>query len=153
MSQAQAIVAGMLEQDAFSRWLGIRLTSIDEGQVELEMAVRDDMLNGFGQCHGGILFALADSALAFSSNSPGRVAVSIDNSIAYAAPSEQGDLLRTQVEEIRRGRRISLYSIRLLNQRSEIVALFRGTVYRTKMNHDVENGSPQTKRGTQERDS
>jgi len=153
LSQAEAIVAHMLLQDAFSRWLDIRLISVNEGQVDLEMAVRHDMLNGFGRCHGGILFSLADSALAFSSNSPGRVAVSVENSIAYAIPVERGDILKTRVEEIRRGARVSLYSIRLENQQGETVALFRGTVYRTGTLHDTGNAALKTKSGAQEKDS
>lgn len=133
--RSHSIVEQMLAQDPFSRWLGVDIARLEEGRVELTMKVRAEMLNGFGRCHGGILFSFADSSLAFSSNSPGRIAVSVDNSIAYSRPVHAGDVLSTRVEEIRRGHNISLYSIRICNQRDETVALFRGTVYRTSREH------------------
>ena len=67
-THSRSIVEQMLERDAFSRWLGVRICRLEEGAVDLEMTVRDEMLNGFGRCHGGVLFAFADSSLAFSCN-------------------------------------------------------------------------------------
>ena len=76
--QAERIVNQMFENDAFSKWLGIERIQVDLGTCVLQMKIRKEMLNGFGIAHGGITYALADSALAFASNSQGRQAVSIE---------------------------------------------------------------------------
>ena len=75
----------MLEHDEFSRWLGLEVTHVAPNAATVRMTVRPEMVNGFGVCHGGIAFSLADSALAFASNTHGRLTVSIENSIRYPA--------------------------------------------------------------------
>ena len=94
--------------------------------------VRDEMLNGFGICHGGVTFAVADSALAFASNTHGRVTVSVENTIAYPAPVRAGDTLTAVAEEETAGERLAFYRVTVRRQDATVVALFRGTVYRTK---------------------
>src|SRR5678815_133800 len=91
--QADRVVATMRAGDAFSRWLGIELLALEPGGCTVRMAVRPDMLNGFGVCHGGVTFSLADSALAFASNTHGRVTVSVENGISYPASVAAGDVL------------------------------------------------------------
>jgi acyl-CoA thioesterase len=78
-AQADAVVAGMLAKDEFSRWLGIELVTLRPRACTLRMRVRREMVNGFGVSHGGIVYSLADSALAFASNTNGHVTVSVDN--------------------------------------------------------------------------
>ena len=63
---AMATVSRMLATDAFSRWLGITLVSVRPGHCVLTMQVREDMVNGFGVSHGGVVFSFADSAMAFA---------------------------------------------------------------------------------------
>src|ERR1043165_9379700 len=99
MTEAEKIVAGMLEQDAFSRWLGIEVVEVKPGKAVLRMTVREDMLNGHGVCHGGVTFSLADTALALAVNAHGRRAASIEVSITYPAPAHEGDLLIATAEE------------------------------------------------------
>jgi acyl-CoA thioesterase len=65
-ASAAANVNEMLRKDAFSRWLGVELVSLSPGACTLRMRVREEMLNGFGVSHGGIVFSLADSAMAFA---------------------------------------------------------------------------------------
>ena len=77
-----ASVSGMLERDAFSRWLGVELVDVRAGHCTLRMLVRGDMVNGFGVAHGGVAFSLADSAMAFAANSGSSVVVAVDNSIS-----------------------------------------------------------------------
>ena len=132
---ADRVVAGMLAHDAFSRWLGLEVTALTPGRCICRMAVRGEMVNGFGVAHGGIIFALADSALAFASNTGGKVNVSIDNSISYPAPVHAGDVLTAVAEEESRTNRLGFFRVRVTNQDNQAVALFRGTVYQTTRDH------------------
>ncbi|HEX6059290.1 MAG TPA: hydroxyphenylacetyl-CoA thioesterase PaaI [Gemmatimonadaceae bacterium] len=129
--RAERLVGAMLERDAFSAWLGIEVLEVRPGGCRTRMRVRDDMLNGFGVCHGGVTFSLADSALAFASNTHGRVTVSVENAIGYPAPVRAGDVLEASAVEESAGRRMGYYRVTVRNQDDVVVALFRGTVYRT----------------------
>ena len=130
-TRAERLVGAMLERDAFSAWLGVELLEVRPGACRLRMHVRDEMLNGFGVCHGGVTFSLADSALAFASNTHGRVTVSVDNAISYPAPVRAGDVLEAEAAEESAGRRMAYYRVTVRRQDGVVVALFRGTVYRT----------------------
>ena len=132
---AERVVAQMLAHDAFSAWLGIELTAVAPGACTLRMTVRPDMLNGFGVCHGGVTFALADSALAFACNGSGRVTMSIENGIRYPAAARDGDVLTAVAVREASSRALGYYGVRVTNQVDEVVALFRGTVYETKREH------------------
>lgn len=132
---AESVVRHMLVRDAFSRWLGIEVLRIAPRNSTLRMTVRDEMVNGFGVAHGGITFALADSALAFASNTHGRVTMAVENTISYPAKVVPGDVLTAVAEEAGVSARLAWYSVAVRNQRSEVVALFRGMVYRTNTSH------------------
>lgn len=131
------VVDKMFNNDPFSQWLGIERLEDGAGISRLQMTVRDEMLNGFSIAHGGITYSLADSALAFASNSHGIQSVSIETSIAHTKPVKSGDVIETQVEEISLSRRLGIYQIKIINQNGELVALFKGTVYRTGKPWDV----------------
>ena len=90
---AKQVVDTMMERDFFSRWLGIEVLEVKEGQCKLGMTVKEQMLNGFGIAHGGITYALADSALAFASNSWGRKSLSIHTSISHLVAVKLNDEL------------------------------------------------------------
>ncbi len=128
---AERVVGAMLERDAFSAWLGITLLDVRPRAATVQVTVRDDMLNGFGVCHGGVTYAVADSALAFASNTHGRVTMSIDNAISYPAPIHAGDVLTAEAAEASATNRLAFYRVTVRNQNDIVVALFRGTVYRT----------------------
>ena len=125
------IIQSMMEIDSFSQWMGIEILESEPGYVKLSMNVREEMCNGFGICHGGITFSLADSALAFASNSRGSISVALENNINYTKKVEIGDTLIAETEEIQNGKTIGVYKIRITNQNDDLVADFRGTVYRT----------------------
>ena len=129
---AEEIVSGMMARDAFSQWLGIKIQSVRPRHATVSMTVRDEMVNGFGVAHGGIVYSLADSALAFASNTHGRVTVAVDNSITYPLPAHVGDELVALAEEESASNRLGYYRVTVRRASGEIVALFRGTVYRTK---------------------
>jgi acyl-CoA thioesterase len=137
MSSSPANVDAMLERDAFSRWLGISLVSVDQGACTLRMTVRDDMLNGFGAAHGGIVFSLADSAMAFACNTGARVTVAVNNSISYPAAVRAGDELVAEAREESSTSRLGFYAVTVSRSGDEVVALFRGTVYRTMQEHST----------------
>lgn len=125
----------MYDNDAFSQWLGIDVINIKPGFTKLQMEVREEMVNGFNVSHGGIAFSLADSALAFASNSYGRVAVAMENNISFMKKITAGDILTAETEELSLGNRIGVYNVTIRNQKNDQVGLFRGTVFRTKEQH------------------
>jgi acyl-CoA thioesterase len=128
---AERLVSTMLERDAFSAWLGVEVLSVGPGACTARLRVREEMVNGFGVCHGGVTYSLADSVLAFACNTTGRITVSIENAIAYPQPVRVGDVLVAAAEEEGASRRLSYYRVTVRNQENVAVALFRGTVYRT----------------------
>ena len=125
----------MLERDAFSAWLGVELLDVRPRSASVRMTVRREMLNGFGVCHGGATFALADSALAFAANAHGQVTVAIENGISYPASVAAGDVLTAVAAEESTANRVAFYTVRVTKQDDSVVALFRGTVYRTRRPH------------------
>ena len=121
----------MHEKDAFSQWLGIECVKTGPGSCVLRMKVRSEMMNGFGIAHGGITYSLADSALAFASNSHGRKSVSVETSISHTTAVKAGDVLIAAAEELSLSNKIGVYQVRVARESGELVALFKGTVYRT----------------------
>jgi acyl-CoA thioesterase len=119
----------MLGRDHFSQWLGIEISEIKKGQCCLRMKVRSEMLNGFHISHGGITYSLADSALAFASNSYGYHAVSIETSISHIKPVSADDLLTAFAKERSRSKTLGVYDVEITNQDDKTVALFKGTVF------------------------
>jgi acyl-CoA thioesterase len=131
MSNPRKIINKMFNQDVFSQWLGIEIIDVSEGFCQLKMTVRKEMLNGFQIAHGGIAYSLADSALAFASNSHGRKSLSVETSISHTVSVEEGDSLIAVSNEISLSLKIGIYLISIKNQNEQEVALFKGTVYRT----------------------
>ena len=132
MKQAREIVDQMFNNDAFSIWLGIERLEERAGYARLQMKVRTEMTNGFGIAHGGITYSLADSALAFASNSHGLQSMSIETSISHTRPVKVGDVLIAETQELNKSRKLAIYEVRVTNQEKEVVALFKGTVFRTE---------------------
>ena len=131
MSNSRKIINKMFDQDAFSQWLGIEIIDVSEGFCQLKMTVRKEMLNGFQIAHGGIAYSLADSALAFASNSHGRKSLSVETSISHTVSIKVGDVLTVATKELSLSDKIGVYLITIINQSNEDVAYFKGTVYRT----------------------
>lgn len=131
MMSPTEIVNKMLNNDAMSQWLGIELLSVEKGNVRVKMTVREEMTNGFSIAHGGITYSLSDSSLAFSANSYGIHAVSIETSISHLKPVNIGDILTTTVEEISLTKKIGVYHIKVTNQNNHLVSTMKGTMYKT----------------------
>ncbi len=141
-ARAESVVRSMLERDAFSRWLGIEVLAVSPGRCTVRMTVRTEMVNGFGVAHGGVTYALADSALAFASNTNGRVTVSIENNIGYPVAVHPGNVLTAEAVEVSAANRVAFYHVNVRNEADVVVALFRGTVYRTSQHHESPPQSP-----------
>ena len=131
MNNPKIVVDKMYFNDAFSQWLGIEIINVSDGFCKLKMIVRKEMLNGFQIAHGGIAYSLADSALAFASNSHGRKSLSVETSISHTVTVKEGDVLTANTEELSLSDKIGVYLIIITNHKNEEVAYFKGTVYRT----------------------
>jgi len=130
-SIAEKVVGKMFDNDWFSQWLGIERVLVEPGKCILRMKIRKEMLNGFAIAHGGITYSLADSALAFASNSHGRQSVSVETSISHTVALKEGDEITATAEEQSLTNKIGIYIITVRNTSGATVALFKGVVYRT----------------------
>ncbi len=127
----EAVVTHMLQHDLFSQWLGIEVIAVSAGYSKIKMTVRGEMINGFGIVHGGIAFSLADSAFAFACNNRNVLSVALDTSINFTKPVHVGDVLTAEAKELHNGKSTGLYHITISNQNDHMVALFKGTCFRT----------------------
>ena len=120
----------MLSQDAYSSWLGIEILSCEIGRVKVGMTIRKEMLNSMNKAHGGISYALADTAFGFSANTHGSYAVSIETSINHIEALHLGDYITAEatlaVQKPKAG-----FNIVEVKKGDELVALLKGVVYRT----------------------
>jgi acyl-CoA thioesterase len=121
----------MMAKDRFSHWMGLELDHIAEGSCKLHYTVTQDMLNGFDIIHGGVLFAASDSAFAFACNSHGMLTVALDASVSFTKAARAGDQLFVEAKEVSLGNRTGVYDVTTTNERGEILAVFRGTSYKT----------------------
>jgi len=129
---AMATAADMYERDHATQALGIEIVEIQPGAARMQMLVRKDMLNGHQTCHGGFIFALADSTFAFACNSYNIPTVAAGCSIEYLAPGFEGDLLQAEASEQARSGKTGVYDIIVTNQDGKNIALFRGKSHQLK---------------------
>jgi acyl-CoA thioesterase len=125
------VVDKMMRDDLFSQWLGIAVIEIKEGYSKIQMTVRKEMINGFGIVHGGVAFSLADSAFAFACNNRNVLSVALDTAINFLKPVYVGDVLTAETKELHNGKSTGLYQITINNQNDHVVAVFKGTCFRT----------------------
>jgi acyl-CoA thioesterase len=124
--------AHMFAADRASRGLGMKILALGLGTARLEMAVREDMLNGHDICHGGFITTLADSAFAFACNSRNELTVAAGLTVDFLAPVQRGDVLTADATEVALGGRSGVYDIVVTNQQGVRVALVRGRSARLK---------------------
>lgn len=127
----QKIVQHLLKNDPFSIWMGVEMEEARTGFCRINCTVTDSMLNGFSVTHGGIIFSLADTALAFSAATYGRVSLAIDNSISFLKKSTNGDKIFAISEVIHITHKTGVFEVNVKNSSDELIALMKGTVYRT----------------------
>lgn len=131
------VVHTLMARDRFSQWLGIEVLEAAVGRSVLRMTIRDDMVNGFGTSHGGILFSLADSAFAFATNACGVLSVAIDCTVSFPVALRPGDVLTAIAIEQSTTKRLAFCEVTVRNQDDVIAGHFRGTVYRTATPHQL----------------
>ena len=124
--RAQKSAEAMWNNDQASAWFGMRIVEIDEGFAMLSLTVEKKHTNGHGICHGGVTFALADSAFAFACNSRNQSTVAQHNTISYTSPVRLGDVLTATAKEISLIGRNGIYDVEVTNQEGLAVAQFRG---------------------------
>jgi acyl-CoA thioesterase len=105
---------------------------VRSGHCKAQLVIRPEMLNGFHIAHGGIAYSLADSTLAFASNTYGIQCVSMETSISHVLKVELNDVLIAEGMEVYRGKKTAIYEVRVQNQNNDLVALFKGTVFITQ---------------------
>ena len=123
----------MLSQDAYSQWLGIEILECEVGRCKVGMTIRKDMLNSMDKAHGGISYSLADTAFGFTANTHGRYAVTIETSINHIEALSEGDYIVAEsvIEKVNNKLGFNIIEVK---RGDELVALFKGVVYRTKKN-------------------
>ncbi|PSL08353.1 3-hydroxyacyl-CoA dehydrogenase [Haloactinopolyspora alba] len=128
---ARRAAAAMWAGDAASQALGMTIDDVSPGHAVVSMTVREDMVNGHGICHGGLIFALADTAFAFACNSYNRTTVAQSCDITFVAPARRGDRLEARARERHRGERSGVYDVTVVATESgqddgHVAAEFRG---------------------------
>ena len=136
MSDAQHIAERVRDHmwatDRASQGMGMRVAAIGPGTCTMTMTVREDMLNGYGTCQGGLLAALADSCFAFACNAYDEITVASGFNVEIVAPGRLGDVLTATAVEVSKSGRMGVYDVDVRNQRDERVVAFRGRSYTMK---------------------
>lgn len=136
MRDAQAVAERVRDHlwstDRASQAMGMRVTAIGPGACTMTMTVREDMLNGYGNCQGGLMAALADSCFAFACNAYDEITVASGFNVEILAPGRLGDVLTATTVEISKAGRMGVYDVDVRNQRNERVVAFRGRSYTLK---------------------
>lgn len=131
MVTPQQVVDRMMEQDAFSKMLGLQLDEIREGYCKLHFTIQSFMVNGFHVLHGGVTYSAADSAFAFASNNYNRLSLALSCTMDYMESGKVGDVLTVEATEESLRNKTGVYLVRITNQNGILIALFKGTGYRT----------------------
>ena len=136
MADAQAIAERVRDHmwatDRASQGMGMRVAAIGPGACTMTMAVREDMLNGYGTCQGGLMTTLADSCFAFACNAYNEITVAAGFDVQIVAPGKLGDVLTATAVEVSKTGRLGVYDVDVRNQRDERVLAFRGRSYTMK---------------------
>jgi len=128
---ANTIALKIIADDLFSQWLGVEIIAIKEGYSKILLRVRPEMINAIGIAHGGIVFSLADTALALACNGRNKASVTLESTINFIKSVHKNDIITAETTEIHNGQSTGLYQITITNQATEKVAVFKGTCFRT----------------------
>jgi len=131
-TEVERRIARLAARDRLMRHLGVECVDGGPGRAAVSLAIHDDHLNFNGTCHGGAIFALADSAFGLASNSQGVIAAAIDAHITYQVAVKPGDTLTATAVEVSRSRKLGVYRVDVTRQDGALVSSFTGTVYVTE---------------------
>lgn len=129
---AEQVRDTMFATDKAAHALGMEVSAISPGHASVTMTVREDMLNGFGICQGGIIATLADMAFAYACNSYNELTVASGFDVDLLGPGKPGDRLTASGRVVSQGSRMGVYDIEVTNQSGDRIAVFRGRSYRMK---------------------
>ena len=129
---AQQVADAMYEKDVAAQHMGIKLSKVSPGYAVMTMTVTDKMLNGHAICHGGYIFALADTAFAFACNTANITTVTLNGNITFLSPAREGDMLTAVAEVQSQSGRTGLCDVVITNQEGTRIAMVRGNSYRVK---------------------
>ena len=116
----------MVREDAAFRSLGATLETIDIGSATVRLKINQSHTNGHGYCHGGVIFTLADATFGFACNSYNVKAVAQNCTITYICPVMESEVLVSEAKEIKKFGRSAIYDVSIVNQKKDLVAVFRG---------------------------
>jgi acyl-CoA thioesterase len=123
---ARRSAEAMWADDNASRALGMEIVHVGPGEATLTMTVQPSMTNGFGMCHGGYIFLLADSAFAFACNSHGQRTVAQQCQVTFLAPGKLGSRLTADARERHRAERSGITDVTVRDEHGAVIAEFRG---------------------------
>jgi acyl-CoA thioesterase len=124
--QPDAVTAAMYARDATAQALGITISQVDHGTATATLTVRDDMTNGLGVCHGGIIFTLADAAMAYASNAGNERSLATSATVDFVAPAHVGQTLTALATQISKPGRSAIHDAMVRTEDGTVVATFRG---------------------------
>ena len=117
------------KKDKFANYIGIELLDVKDGWAKATLEIKEHHLNGLNSVHGGAIFTLADLVFAAASNSRGRVAVAISNTISYVK-APQGNVLYAEATEVALNHKLATYAVNVTDGQGQVIAVFQGMVYR-----------------------
>jgi len=136
LEEARQRLARLAAADPLVASLGIRFVDGGSGTATVALTIAQPHLNFNGTCHGGVIFALADTAFGLASNSHGVIAAGIDAHITYQAAANLGDTLTATATEVSRSRKLAVYRVDVTRSDGTMISSFTGTVYITTRHHE-----------------
>jgi acyl-CoA thioesterase len=130
-NDAQSRVMRLAGRDPFLASLGVICLDGGPGRAAVALTLRDEHINFFGACHGGVIFTLADTAFGLAANSHGVIAAGIDAHITYHASGKVGDTVTATAVEVSRSRKLAVYRVDVTRGDGTLLSAFTGTVYVT----------------------
>lgn len=124
--RARRAAAAMMAEDHAAKWFGCELEHVAPGAARMGLTVQAHHVNGHDICHGGVIFALADTAFAYACNSRNQRTVAMHNLISFLAPGRTGDRLTANAREVMQEGRNGIYDVRVTNQDGALISEFRG---------------------------
>ena len=123
---ARRVADEMLRREGTGPAWGVTIDEAREGYARIRMVVRDDMLNGHRIAHGGMIFALADTAFAYACNSRNETSVAQNATISFLAQAQAGDVLVAEAREASRSVRSGVYHVSVRTVDGGMIAEFTG---------------------------
>jgi acyl-CoA thioesterase len=129
-SSVPAEVRARIEDDPWTRALGVEYLALGRGFCRLRLTLQPRMVNFQGHPHGGVIFSLADVAFGAACNSHGEPAVALSMTISYLTTVPAGSRLVAEAREIKQGRRAGFYQVDVTSEQGVLVAQVQGIAHR-----------------------